>query len=105
MAEKTRIVYETELDCLYDLEGNEYQFTQMCGKVQRMRDKFGSLQAFRKKLDDEAQGLRLALSQKVAKWFTLVKQIEFIDKVIAGDILLLAESEEIDGVPGPEAAH
>ena len=102
---KTTIVYETELDCWYDLEENAYQRMQMIGKAQRMAERFGSIEAFRKRLDDEMQSIRLMLNQKVAKWFTLKKQIEFIDKMISGEIKTSDESEDDHGIPGPEAAH
>lgn len=83
---KTRIVYETELDMQYDLQGNAYQREQMLGKCQRMAIKFGSMAAFRKRLEDKAEILRLVIKPKIEGWWSLQQQIAFVDKVMAGEI-------------------
>ena len=104
---KTKIVYETELNCIYDLENNLFQREQMIGKTLRMSAKFGSIENFRKRMSDQAEGLRLALNQSVAKWYTLMKQVEFIDKVISGEIKTTpSDGGFYDGdFPGAEAAR
>lgn len=97
---KTRICYETELGCSYDLVNNPGQRAAMLWKTERMAEKFGSVQKFQERLIQDVEMMKFDLNQKVAKWFTLVKQIEFLEMVIKGEIKF-TEGEDISYVEQP----
>jgi hypothetical protein len=101
---QTSVVYETFMDCSYDLLNNPGQREAMLGKAARMAVKFGSVMVFRDRLLQDIESMRFVLNQKVVKWYTLQKQVEFLDRVLAGEISLPTESELGNGSSGPEAA-
>lgn len=98
----TRIFYETQMSVDYDLVNNSWQCSQMLQKTARMSLKFGGVKQFQKRILDEIEGMRFSLNQMVVKWYTLQKQVEFLERVLSGEISLPKESEPDNGGGGSQ---
>jgi len=92
---KTKIIYEAEMDCEYDLVNQPFRRAKMFEKIAGNVEAFGGLEALRDRIQEEALELRMNIDPKVQKWFTLIKQVEFMNLVIEGKIKPGSELEMI----------
>lgn len=97
----TQVIYQTTLGqgINYDLENDSFRRAKMFEKIKNNLPQFKNISAFRDRVEQEMFELELSFQRKVQKWFTLKKQVEFLDKVISGE-LVYSEQSGTAGVEG-----
>ena len=97
----TPIIYETWLPMEFDLEAQEFRKAKMFEKIQANIKTFKTVENLRDHIFQEMVELELNFKSKVQKWFTLKKQVEFLDKVSRDEIKFtvhggLEKMEDVD---------
>lgn len=104
---ETKVVYEMTLPYCYDLEKQPYRRFQMINEhIPKNVKRSKTIEAFRARLVSQLAELEMRANPIIARWFSVSKQVEFLDKVISGEINIAAEqaaNTPVDETKGVDA--
>ena len=84
--EKTEIVFMTSIPVKYDLINDPDRRGKMLKKIYKNLQRFKTPEALRDRMIQDAQDIKLKFEPMVQQWWTMIRQIEFLDKFIDGEI-------------------